>query len=159
MSFVGKSEKQTGIEIDRAGGGFYPSLSTGEFRNGYEVKTNISDEEIESKIKRSLMFVMEALLDWAVTQKNDGITKLEEVPYDALLQLGDDSPHTTNFKSAVYNHAHALILENKFNYDLTRKAGEDKGEKIRPQIAEAYRNSIEAIRMIRGETKVKASIV
>lgn len=164
MAFAGQSEAQQGIEIPRSGGGFYPELYTDEFKERFKVKSNITPQEIAKLISDATQHVNESLYSWAVKQIELGVNALEDVPFNPLLAQEDDegnpiSPKIKNYQAAVYSHAFALLLENEFNYDLTRHAGKDRTEKMRPQISEAYRNSLAAIRALKDEEKTRVSVV
>lgn len=153
MGYAGNFSQETSEIIERSG--FWPAIDIADFRKKMRVIDSVTNEQCEMTLVSALDSTIYELAEFEAQYSHD-YSQLEDVPAPIL---AGRSRLIYNFERAVYSEAKAQLLEDFFDMDLTRKAGEDRAATGIPKVAELRKESYAAIQTFFNESAIFVELV
>lgn len=150
--FIGKPSSNQSLTIPRSG--FWPSIDIDDFRKKMRVLDSVANEQAEMALMSALDSTIYELASFE--ENHSEYDHLEDVPSK---EIAGRSSYVYNFERAVYAEAKAQLLEEFFDMDLSRKAGEDRAATGIPKVAELRKENYAAIQTFFNESAIFVELV
>ena len=143
------SQTETTVSND----GFFPDLSIDKLKTAYRIDDKVPLDTLLTLIKSNMLVINsdQQLAKWVCAKTSMGYLSLEAVPAP---QLGDESAHLINYRTAVFARVKADVLLEFGDQTLTQ-SGEAEYANRAQQAAHYINESITALRRLLGKSGIR----
>ncbi len=134
---------------------FFPDVSPADCRDVLRLDDNITPGRLRAALIQAIIHVNGNLSTWVDTQITAGVNHIESVNSPLI---DGERIHTQQYRTAVYYHAKANLLDQYRDYD-TSNTGSERAEDKEQTADEYRRQAILAMRNITGTPHTTVELI
>jgi len=135
--------------------GFFPDIDPAMWREQMRIRDSVTPARMREALVSAILAVGRDLAAWAAAHRAAGVASLDLVPAP---KIDGTSTFVLLYRRAVFTAAKAEVVERYRDIDITG-AGQRKSDDLDPSVTELRRDSLHAIRDIRGVTRTTIDLI
>ena len=135
--------------------GWFPDIDLAMWREQMRIRDGVTPARMREAMIAAILTVGRDLAGWAADRRAQGATSLDQVPAP---MIDGTSTFVLLYRRAVFTAAKAEVVERYRDIDIPG-AGQRKADDLDPSVTELRRDSLHAIRDIRGVTRTTIDLI
>jgi hypothetical protein len=135
--------------------GWFPDIDLAMWREQMRIRDSVTPARMREAMIAAILTVGRDLAGWATDRRAEGAVSLGQVPAP---MIDGTSTFVLLYRRAVFTAAKAEVVERYRDIDMTG-AGQRKADDLDPSVTELRRDSLHAIRDIRGVTRTTIDLI
>ena len=135
--------------------GWFPDIDLAMWREQMRIRDSVTPARMREAMIAAILTVGRDLAGWAAERRAEGAASLSKVPAP---MIDGTSSFVLLYRRAVFTAAKAEVVERYRDIDLTG-SGQRKADDLDPSVTELRRDSLHAIRDIRGVTRTTIDLI